>query len=98
MIVVVYGLSVNVFGINYSMYVMKRYDEEIFKDTQYLEQISMAFAGIIGYTIVILVGEITQDMGMNIKFFMIFILFNLLLQLYNYKKYWRKIEGNNNGI
>ena len=90
-LVVVYGLCVSVFGINYSMYVMKKYDEHIFKDTQYLEQIAMAIAGIIGYLIVIVVGEIIQDMGANIKIFMVFILLNLFIQLYNYKKYWKNL-------
>ena len=95
-LVVIYGLSVNIFGINYSMYVMKKYDSEVFKDTQYLEQIAMACAGIIGYLIVIIVGEITKDMGMSIKFFMVFILFNLIVQFYNYNKHWKQLkEGKN---
>ncbi len=92
-LVVIYGLCVSVFGINYSMYVMKRYDEHVFKDTQYLEQMAMAIAGITGYLIVITVGEITQDMGVNIKVFMLFIILNLFIQLYNYKKYWKNLQN-----
>ena len=92
-IVVIYGLCVSVFGINYSMYVMKKYDEHIFKDTQYLEQIAMAIAGILGYLIVIIVGELIQDMGVNIKIFMMFIIVNLLIQLFNYKKYWQNLQN-----
>jgi len=91
-LVIIYGLSVSIFGINYSMYVMKKYDSTVFKDTQYVEQIAMACAGIIGYLIVIVVGEVTKDMGMSIKFFMVFILFNLLIQFYNYNKHWKYLE------
>lgn len=90
-LVVVYGLAVNIFGINYRLYIMDRYKANIFKDTQYSEQIAMAVAGIIGYAIVILVGEVTQDMGMSIKVFMVFILFNLAIQVHNYKNYWASL-------
>jgi hypothetical protein len=95
-VIIIYGLCTSVFGINYSMYVMKRYNEHIFKDTQYLEQMIMATAGILGYLIVIAVGELTQSMDMNIKTFLFFIVVSLLIQFYNYQTYWKKLEFEEN--
>ena len=91
-LMVLYGLSVSIFSINYKIYIMKSYSENVFKDTQYVEQLVIGTAGMFGYMIVILVGEITHDMDVNIKVFMIFILFNLLIQFNNYKKYWLNVS------
>ncbi len=49
---VVYGLFLNVFGINYNAYVMETYNTKTFKDIQYVESMTMAVAGILGYAIV----------------------------------------------
>lgn len=90
-LMVVYGLSLSIFSINYKLYIMKSYNTNTFKDTQYAEQIIIAIAGIVGYTVVIFIEGMTHDMNLNIKIFMIFIFFNLLVQFNNYKKYWKSL-------
>lgn len=91
-LMVVYGLILNVFGINYNAYLMERYSKNIFKDNQYLERIYMALAGIVGYCVVIIGEWFTNDLGIIILIFMGILSLNLAIQLYNYNKYWIKLE------
>lgn len=87
-LMIVYGLIMNVFGINYDAYLMDHYKKEIFKDVQYLERMYMAAAGILGYFIVIIGEALTSDLGNIILIFMGILIVNLGIQLYNYKTYW----------
>lgn len=91
-LVVIYGLIMNVFGINYDAFLMNKYSTNIFKDIQYVERIYMASAGIVGYLIVIVIELFTEKLDTIILIFFVMLGFNLVIQIYNYKKYWVELK------
>lgn len=91
-LMVVYGIILSVFGINYDAYLMKKYDEKIFKDVQYVERLVMAIGGIIGYLIVMFIDVLTSNMGTAIYVFMVILSINVLFQLYNYNYFWNNFK------
>jgi hypothetical protein len=82
----------NVFGINYDAFLMNKYSTNIFKDIQYVERIYMASAGIVGYLIVIVIELFTEKLDTIILIFFVMLGFNLVIQIYNYKKYWVELK------
>ncbi len=91
-LMVIYGIIMSIFGINYDAYLMERYQTKTFKDVQYLERMTMAVSGIIGYLIVIAIDILSKDMGTSIKVFIVLLTINLVFQVYNYKYYWNKFD------
>jgi hypothetical protein len=91
-LMVVYGIVMTVFGISYDAFLMEKYNSNTFKDVQYLERMSMAVAGIIGYSVVIFIDIISQDIGIAIKTFFVILSINLGFQLYNYIYFWKNLE------
>ena len=91
-LVVIYGLIMNVFGINYDAFLMNKYSTNIFKDIQYVERIYMACAGIVGYLLVIVIELFTEKLDTIILIFFVMLGFNLVIQIYNYKNYWVGLE------
>ena len=91
-LMIIYGIILSVFGINYDAYLMDTYQTNIFKDMQYIERMSMAIAGIAGYCIVILVDILSSDLDISLIVFICLLSISILFQLYNYKYYWIKVE------
>lgn len=91
-LMLLYGIVMNVFGINYDTYIMRAYDNETFKTLQYMERISMALAGIFGFFIVIILDILTQDMNKIVITFMFISIIVIIAQLLNYKKYWIDLD------
>ena len=90
-LMLIYSVIMNVFGINYDAFLMKNYNETIFKDIQYIERMIMASAGIFGLIIVIFIGYF---FSLNILMitFSIFLFINVCFQIYNYKTFWKTIN------
>lgn len=84
---IIYAIFLPVFHINYNAYVMDKYKTEIYKDMQYCEAAAGSMAGILGYSIVILL-DTRFGSGNSIFIFEIILFFALWLQVYNYKKYY----------
>ena len=85
---VVYGLIMGVFTINYDAFIMTKYETDTFKDIQYVERMVMAISGLMGLAIVALIDILTSDIGTSMKVFMFILTVNLSFQFYNYKTYW----------
>jgi hypothetical protein len=94
-LMVAYGIVISVFGINYDAFLMEKYSTESFKDIQYVERMVMAVAGIVGYLIVIFVDVLSEDVGTSIKVFLVILMVNLGIQLYNYKYFWNDLTEQN---
>lgn len=89
-LMVVYGLIMGVFTINYDAFVMTKYETKTFKDIQYAERMFMAVAGLMGLAIVAMIDILTSDIGTSMKVFMGILTINLGFQFYNYKTFWSK--------
>jgi hypothetical protein len=84
---IVYSIFLTVFHINYNAYVMDKYETEIYKDMKYCETAAASIAGILGYSIVILL-ENSFGSRNSIFIFEIILILAFWLQIYNYKKYY----------
>jgi len=91
LIMVFYGLYVNMLGINYNVFLMEKYQAEIFKEVQVVSAMIMSVAGIVGFVIVALIDIISSSIETSLYFFMALLTINLMFQLYNYKYYWKDI-------
>ncbi len=91
-LMLLYGIMINVFGINYDTYLMKSYDSETFKSLQYIERMAMALAGIMGFFVVILIDLITHDMNQIVITFIVISAIVVIIQIVNYKRFWRNLD------
>lgn len=91
-LMLLYGIVMNVFGINYNTYLMRAYDNDTFKSLQYVERMAMAFAGIIGFGVVILFDLITHDMNKIVMTFMVISIIVVIIQILNYKRFWTNLN------
>lgn len=87
-----YGIIFSIYTINYDVYIMKRYDQDVFKDIQYIEQMIMAAAGITGFLITGVVDFISNSIEASLYSFMFMLLISLTVDIYNYNKYWKDIK------
>ena len=84
---IIYSVFLTVFHINYNAYVMDKYETEIYKDMKYCETAAASIAGILGYSIVILL-ENSFGSRNSIFIFEVILILAFWLQIYNYKKYY----------
>lgn len=94
-LMLIYTIIMSVFGIRYDAFLMKKYDITTFENVQYAERISMATASIIGYSIVVLLDLFTNSISTVLYVFIIILLINLLMQIYNYIFYWKRLNIGN---
>lgn len=90
-LMVIYGVIMTVFCINYDAYIMEEYDSAIFKDVQYIERMVVATAGLLGSAIVILVDVLSSDIDTSLYVFMVILTTSLIFQLYNYRYHWNTL-------
>ena len=82
-----------VLGIGWDVYVVDKYEKEIFEDYKYCATFRDALGGIGGYSIVIVIYQFLDEFQ-SMKLFVFLMIFVLLLQLYNYKTHYANMEVN----
>ena len=80
-----------VLGIGWDLYVVEKYDKETFENFKYCATFRDGLGGIGGNLIVIGIFSIL-DQFQSMKLFVILMVFVLLLQLYNYRTHYTKME------
>ena len=80
-----------VLGIGWDLYVVEKYDKDTFENFKYCATFRDGLGGIGGNLIVIGIFSIL-DQGQSMKLFVILMVFVLLLQLYNYRTHYTKME------
>ena len=80
-----------VLGIGWDVYVVDKYEKEIFEDYKYCATFSDALGGIGGYSIVIVIYQFLNEYQ-SMKLFVFLMVFVLLLQLYNYRTHYANME------
>jgi len=83
-----------VLGIGWDVYVVDKYKKETFEDFKYCATFRDALGGIGGYSIVILIYQFLNEYQ-SMKLFVFLMIFVLLLQLYNYRTHYAKMEIKN---
>lgn len=84
-----------VLGIGWDVYVVEKYEKQTFEDYKYCATFRDSVGGIGGYSIVILIYQFLNEYQ-SMKLFVFLMVFVLLLQLYNYKTHYTKMEINDN--
>ena len=80
-----------VLGIGWDLYVVEKYDKDTFENFKYCATFRDGLGGIGGNLIVIGIFSIL-DQYQSMKLFVILMVFVLLLQLYNYRTHYTKME------
>ena len=80
-----------VLGIGWDLYVVEKYDKDTFENFKYCATFRDGLGGIGGNLIVIGIFSIL-DQFQSMKLFVILMVFVLLLQLYNYRTHYTKME------
>ena len=80
-----------VLGIGWDVYVVDKYEKEIFEDYKYCATFRDALGGIGGYSIVIVIYQFLNEYQ-SMKLFVFLMVFVLLLQLYNYRTHYANME------
>ena len=84
-----------VLGIGWDVYVVDKYEKQTFEDFKYCATFRDAVGGIGGYSLVIIIYQFLNEYQ-SMKLFVFLMLFVLLLQLYNYRTHYSKMEIKDN--
>mgnify|MGYP005661645285 FL=1 len=84
-----------VLGIGWDVYVVDKYEKQTFEDFKYCATFRDAVGGIGGYSLVIIIYQFLNEYQ-SMKLFVFLMVFVLLLQLYNYRTHYSKMEIKDN--
>ena len=84
-----------VLGIGWDVYVVDKYEKQTFEDFKYCATFRDAVGGIGGYSLVIIIYQFLNEYQ-SMKLFVFLMIFVLLLQLYNYRTHYSKMEIKDN--
>jgi hypothetical protein len=89
---VIFPILVEIFYINYNLYVVEKYGKDKFEEISYINSLTNAVGGALGFGTVILLDFLIGDTPKQIGVFIGLFVFFLLLQIGNYRRYFLDME------
>lgn len=89
---VMYSVVGPLMGIGWDIYVVRKYNDEVFEDFRYWEGIKDSLGGILGSGLVALITSLT-NLDQTVKVFMFAMAFMLIIQHYNWNKHYRNMDA-----
>ena len=89
---VMYSVVGPLMGIGWDIYVVRKYNDEVFEDFRYWEGIRDSLGGILGSGLVALITSLT-NLDQTVKVFMFAMAFMLIIQHINWNKHYRNMDA-----
>ena len=89
---VMYSVVGPLMGIGWDIYVVRKYNDEVFEDFRYWEGIRDSLGGILGSGLVALITSLT-NLDQTVKVFMFAMTFMLIVQHINWNKHYRNMDA-----
>lgn len=89
---VIFPILVEIFYINYNLYVVEKYGKDKFEEISYINSLTNAVGGALGFGTVILLDFLIGDTPKQIAVFIVLFVIFLSLQVANYRKYFLEMD------